>query len=61
MPKLASAWEEGVSAARWPVGPFGPFALPDLWSIFQACDYYLGGGFQHFLFSPLFGEDSHFD
>ncbi len=22
---------------------------------------YLGGGFKHFLFSPLFGEDSHFD
>ena len=21
----------------------------------------LGGGFTHFLFSPLFGEDSHFD
>ena len=21
----------------------------------------LGGGFQYFLFSPLFGEDSHFD
>ena len=21
----------------------------------------LGGGFNHFLFSPLFGEDSHFD
>ena len=21
----------------------------------------LGGGFKHFLFSPLFGEDSHFD
>ena len=22
---------------------------------------YLGGGFKHFLFSSLFGEDSHFD
>ena len=22
---------------------------------------HLGGGFQYFLFSPLFGEDSHFD
>ena len=22
---------------------------------------FLGGGFKHFLFSPLFGEDSHFD
>ena len=22
---------------------------------------YLGGGFKHFFFSPLFGEDSHFD
>ena len=22
---------------------------------------YLGGGFKDFLFSPLFGEDSHFD
>jgi len=22
---------------------------------------YLGGGFKHFLFSPLFGEDFHFD
>ena len=21
----------------------------------------LGGGFKHFLYSPLFGEDSHFD
>ena len=21
----------------------------------------LGGGFKYFLFSPLFGEDSHFD
>ena len=21
----------------------------------------LGGGFKHYLFSPLFGEDSHFD
>ena len=21
----------------------------------------LGGGFKHFVFSPLFGEDSHFD
>ena len=24
-------------------------------------DVTLGGGFKHFLFSPLFGEDSHFD
>ena len=24
-------------------------------------NYLLGGGFKHFLFSPLFGEDSHFD
>ena len=23
--------------------------------------YYVGGGFKHFLFSPLPGEDSHFD
>ena len=23
--------------------------------------YYLGGGFKYFLFSSLFGEDSHFD
>ena len=23
--------------------------------------WYLGGGFKYFLFSPLFGEDSHFD
>ena len=22
---------------------------------------FLGGGFKYFLFSPLFGEDSHFD
>ena len=22
---------------------------------------HLGGGFKYFLFSPLFGEDSHFD
>ena len=22
---------------------------------------FLGGGFNHFLFSPLLGEDSHFD
>ena len=22
---------------------------------------YLGGGFKYFVFSPLFGEDSHFD
>ena len=33
-----------------------------------ACDSFknqrkhkLGGGFKYFLFSPLFGEDSHFD
>ena len=24
-------------------------------------NYELGGGFKHFLCSPLFGEDSHFD
>ena len=24
-------------------------------------DEYLGGGFKYVLFSPLFGEDSHFD
>ena len=24
-------------------------------------DLFLGGGFKYFLFSPLFGEDSHFD
>ena len=24
-------------------------------------DTLLGGGFKYFLFSPLFGEDSHFD
>ena len=24
-------------------------------------DDFLGGGFKHFLFSPLFGEDSNFD
>ena len=23
--------------------------------------FFLGGGFKYFLFSPLFGEDSHFD
>ena len=27
----------------------------------QLKKHYLGGGFKHFLFSPLFGEDSHFD
>ena len=31
----------------WPIG----ITLPEVW---------LGGGFKHFLFSPLFGEDSHF-
>ena len=25
------------------------------------CHLFLGGGFTDFLFSPLFGEDSHFD
>ena len=25
------------------------------------CDNNLDGGFKYFLFSPLFGEDSHFD
>jgi len=25
------------------------------------CDAILGGGFKDFLFSPLLGEDSHFD
>ena len=24
-------------------------------------EHFLGGGFKHFLFSPLLGEDSHFD
>ena len=27
----------------------------------QKCHVFLGGGFKYFLFSPLFGEDSHFD
>jgi len=27
----------------------------------QLHNIYLGGGFKHFLFSPLPGEDSHFD
>ena len=27
----------------------------------QRSQHDLGGGFKHFLFSPLFGEDSHFD
>jgi len=27
----------------------------------QLLDLELGGGFKYFLFSPLFGEDSHFD
>ena len=31
--------------------------LLKLWPIFN----WLGGGFKYFLFSPLFGEDSHFD
>ena len=29
--------------------------------VFVSLDIMLGGGFEHFLFSPLFGEDSHFD
>ena len=34
--------------------------------VFQRCvettlERCLGGGFKYFLFSPLFGEDSHFD
>ena len=29
------------------------------WPFFK--QEYLGGGFKYFLFSPLFGEDSHFD
>ena len=28
---------------------------------FPASHNILGGGFKHFLFSPLFGEDSNFD
>ena len=28
---------------------------------FNPIYFYLGGGFKYFLFSPLFGEDSHFD
>ena len=27
----------------------------------ENANFYLGGGFKHFLFSPLLGEDSHFD
>jgi len=29
--------------------------------LFWVEDVQLGGGFKHFLFSSLFGEDSHFD
>ena len=34
----------------------------ELGSYIYICIWYtLGGGFKDFLFSPLFGEDSHFD
>ena len=42
--------------------PAGFFEAKD--PIFSGfCCYWviLGGGFKYFLFSPLFGEDSHFD
>ena len=30
-------------------------------SVWMSRVHVLGGGFKYFLFSPLFGEDSHFD
>ena len=32
-----------------------------IFTILNVISHYLGGGFKYFLFSPLFGEDSHFD
>ena len=50
---------------KWQIGVERSLSLVEntSWSIFQngvVCGR-LGGGFKHFLFSPLFGEDSHFD
>ena len=39
------------------VNDFGKFLLSNTRKDIQE----LGGGFKYFLFSPLFGEDSHFD
>ena len=38
---------------------FFPWEIPTSW--FQQVDFFLGGGFKYFLFSPGFGEDSRFD
>ena len=41
----------------WRSNKVGPLLVSYKWSY----NPYLGGGFKYFLFSPLFGEDSHFD
>ena len=38
-----------------------PFKSLIFTTVFKSVDALLGGGFKYFLFSPLFGEDSHFD
>ena len=41
------------------VGDWVPTKSAETWQL--TCDGWLGGGFKEFLFSPLLGEDSHFD
>ena len=50
------SWDDPPSASyKW------GYTLQPLQPLEMAENKGLGGGFKDFLFSPLFGEDSHFD
>ena len=55
--------EKGFGGESFGFGCFLVTTLQIWWNLHQhkSADLYLGGGFKHFLFSPLFGEDSNFD
>ena len=48
LPPKALIWQGGAEA-------------PPKEAVFFSNMFYIGGGFKYILFSPLFGEDSHFD
>ena len=53
-----------TSMVQGSVGPQNGYPVEKKHKTYMTCPFaltYLGGGFKYFLFSPLFGEDSHFD
>ena len=70
--KVKQGWDEMMKIWGGQIAPgrchdlmnmkiFGKPCLCEMEVVFLLHVLKLGGGFKYFLFSPLFGEDSHFD